>query len=104
MMSLVNVSDWNSFRTNRFIPKSIPELILVDPKKVLNLIWCKSVENLSELIRDFESEWIRTNFSILMYPRSETFELRTQFESFWPGIQNFVRIHLDWIGLNFGSD
>ena len=40
-------------------------------------------------IWDFESEWIRTIFSILMNPRSELFGLRIQFKSFWS------RIHSD---------
>ena len=31
------------------------EFIRVNSKKVFNLVWCKSVENLSNLIRDFES-------------------------------------------------
>ena len=51
------------------------ELIRVNPKKVFNLVWCNSVKNQSESIRDFESEWIRTNLSILMNPRSEFFWL-----------------------------
>ena len=38
------------------------ELIRVHPKKVSNLVWCMLVENLSDLIRDFESEWIRMTF------------------------------------------
>ena len=51
------------------------ELIRVNPKKVFNLVWCNSVKNQSVSIRDFESEWIRTNLSILMNPRSEFFGL-----------------------------
>ena len=51
------------------------ELIRVNPKKVFNPVWCNSVKNQSEAIRDFESEWIRTNLSILMNPRSEFFGL-----------------------------
>ena len=42
----------------------------------------------SKLIRDFESQWIWTNFSILINPRSELFGLRSQFKSFWPWIHS----------------
>ena len=49
----------------------------------------------SELIQFFESEWIRTDFSILMNLSSELFELRVQVKSIWS------RIHSDWIGLIF---
>ena len=50
----------NLFRN--LYPSLSAELVQVNPKKVFNLVWCKSVENLSaELIGDFESEWIRTN-------------------------------------------
>ena len=51
------------------------ERIRVNPKKVFNLVYCNSVNNQSESIRDSESEWIRTNLSILMNPRSELFGL-----------------------------
>ena len=65
------------------------ELIRVNPKKVFILAWCKWVKNLSDLIRDFESEWIQTNFLTRMNMRSELFGLRIQFKLFW------LRIHSD---------
>ena len=91
--ALVKVSDWNLFRTN---PIYSEICVRVNPnpsesirKKNVNLVWCKSVENLSNLIRVNLRLWIRMNldnFWILMNPRSELFE--------WIRIEGTVQIIL----------
>ena len=52
MTALVKVSDWNSFRANQIHSDSFrnlfprqSELIRINPKKVLNLVWCNPVKN-----------------------------------------------------------
>ena len=58
--ALVKVSDWNLFWTNQIYSEICNR---THPSQSdFNLVWCKSVEDLSELIRYFEFEWIRTNF------------------------------------------
>ena len=58
--SLVKVSNRNLFRINPiYFEICIRASIRANP----SLVWCKSVK--TDLIRDFESEWIRNNFSIL---------------------------------------
>ena len=48
-------------------------------------------------IRDFESEWIRTNFWILMNPGSEVFKLEIRFKTFWTRISVLIgRLRLDF--------
>ena len=52
MLTLVKVSDWNSFRANQIHSDSFrnlfprqSELIRINPKKVFNLVWCNPVKN-----------------------------------------------------------
>ena len=59
----------------RFIPKSVSAPIRKKFSISFDVIRLKINPSQSESIRDFESEWIRTNLSILMNPRSEFFEL-----------------------------
>ena len=55
MFSLVNVLDWIFFpnQSNLFrnLYPSQSELIRINPKEVFNFVWCKSVDNISDLIR-----------------------------------------------------
>ena len=75
------------------------EPIRVNPKKIFKLVWCKSVENQSDLIWDFESEWIQTIFeSRWIRGRNYSdweFSLNHSDLGFFR-IKNFFRIDSDW--------
>ena len=91
------------------------ELIRVNPKKVFNLVWCNSVKNQSESIRD----WIQMNLDQSFNPNESEVRI-LRIDSDWLfrlnhsdlgfiWIKNFFRIHLDsksriesdWLGMNF---
>ena len=82
-VALVKVSDWNSFRINQIYseicfranPPNSSESIRKKFSISFDVIRLKINPSQSDSIRDFESEWIRTNLSILMNPRSEFFGL-----------------------------
>ena len=71
IFTLAKVSDCNSFRVNqnysdsfRYLYPSQCESFRTNPKKVLYLIWWKTVKNQSDLIQLIpwhRSEWIRTS-------------------------------------------
>ena len=62
-------SFWLEFISNQcdlfqYLYPSQSKLIRMYSKKVINLVWCKSIENLSELIED----WIRINLEQFFNP------------------------------------
>ena len=99
-----------------FILKSVSILNATYPSQyeVFDLVWCELVKNLSDLIRDVESKWIRTNFSILMNSRSELFGLGIWFEIVWFWIYSDWKARIQssfgllrdesWFGLKFWID
>ena len=129
-ITLVKVSDWNSFRANQIHSDSFrnlftrqSELIGVNPKKVFNLVWCSSFKNQSVSI------WINPKFLILTKNQSESIRLNPRLpirgQSDLNGILNpdnsdlgfirierLVRIHSDsksridsdWDGLIFNRN
>ena len=119
-------SNFLNFTTKKFRIKIHSEPIWVNPKKIFNLVYCKSVENLSDLIRVNPRLWIwmiPDNFGILMNPRSklfgliriensvqiiltsDSFGLRTSFGLIRIGSLGLSRIKSDWTYVrikNFG--
>ena len=72
---LVKVSDWNSFRTNHnysdiCVRTNPRQLIRVNTKKVSNLVWSKSVENLF----DSQRRYLRPPSPILIILKYVTVE------------------------------
>ena len=81
-VTLVKVSDLNSFRINQIYSeicfRANPNSFESIRKKFsisFDVVRLKINPSQSKSIRDFESEWIRTNLSILMNPKSEFFGL-----------------------------
>ena len=96
------------------------EFISLNPKKVFNLVWCKSIKNLSDFIRVNPKLWIRMNpdqffnrneseIGIIRIDSDFAFS-SNRYDLGFIRIKNFFRIRSDWksriesdwIGLNFG--
>ena len=90
--ALIKLSDWNLFRTNQIYSDSFRNLY--PGQSELTRVNPRFFNPNQNSIRDFQSEWIQTKFSIRMNLRSEWFKLQSRSESFHIiPTSNFLFIH-----------